>query len=114
MSGTLLLQAITVPLGLPVASAAEPLAWWEIALVLALTLALIATCAVVKKPWVVPLIIGLQIVNIACWFVHPALGVMGLIYGIAWWTLLHFRNEYRRRLAEGSLPSQRESGSTRN
>lgn len=110
MSGALLLQAITVPLGLPVASAAGPLAWWEITLVLLLTAGLIALCAFVKKPWAVPAILGLQAVNIACWVVHPALGVVGVIFAVAWWTLLHFRNEYRRRLAEGSLPSQRPAG----
>lgn len=110
MSGALLLQAITVPLGLPVASAAEPLAWWEITLVLLLTAGLIALCAFVKKPWAVPAILGLQAVNIACWVVHPALGIVGVIFAVAWWTLLHFRNEYRRRLAEGSLPSQRPAG----
>ena len=35
-----------------------------------------------------------------------ALGVMGVIFAVAWWTLLHFRSEYRRRLAAGELPSQ--------
>ncbi len=107
MSGALILQSITVLLGLPVVSNDHELRAWELIVILALALVLILACTQVKKPFAVPLIIGLQVVAVACWFIYPALGVMGLIFGVAWWTLLHFRSEYRRRLAEGSLPGQR-------
>lgn len=106
MSGALLLQSITVLLGLPVASSGRDLAGWELTVILLLAAALIAACAYVKKPWIVPIIVGLQVAAVLCWFISGALGVMGVIFAIAWWTLLHFRNEYRRRAAAGVLPSQ--------
>jgi hypothetical protein len=106
MSGALLLQSITVLLGLPVASAGRDLAAWELVVILGLAAALIGACALVKKPWIVPVILGLQVVAVLCWFIDGALGVMGVIFAVAWWTLLHFRNEYRRRAAAGVLPSQ--------
>ncbi len=109
MSGALLLQSITVLLGLPVAASGRDLAVWELVVILGLAAALIAACAYVKKPWIVPVIIGLQVVAVLCWFINGALGIMGVIFGIAWWTLLHFRNEYRRRAAAGVLPSQQQS-----
>lgn len=102
----LLLQAVTVLLGLTVASSGRDIAWWELTLILFLATACIAACAFVKRPWIVPVIIGLQVVAISCWFVDGALGVMGVIFAVAWWTLLHFRVEYRRRAAAGVLPSQ--------
>ncbi len=108
MSGALLLQSITVLLGLPVASSGRDLAVWELVVILGLAFALIAACAFVKKPWIVPVIIGLQVVAVLCWFITGALGIMGVIFAIAWWTLLHFRNEYRRRAAAGVLPSQQQ------
>ena len=107
MSGALILQAITVLLGLPVASSGRELAGWELAVILLLAAGCVAACAFVKKPWIVPVIIGLQVVAILCWFIHSALGVMGVIFAVAWWTLLHFRAEYRRRAAAGLLPDQR-------
>ena len=106
MSGALLLQAITVLLGLPVASAEHDLAAWQLIVVLGLAVACVFACSWVKKPWITPLIIGLQVVNVLCWFVHPALGVMGLIFGAVWWVLFYFRNEFRKREAAGVLPSQ--------
>lgn len=106
MSGALILQAITVLLGLPVAASGRDLAGWELAVILLLATACVAACAFVSRPWIVPVIIGLQVVAVLCWFINGALGVMGLIFAIAWWTLLHFRAEYRRRAAAGVLPSQ--------
>ncbi|WP_164479191.1 DUF4233 domain-containing protein [Nakamurella antarctica] len=106
MSGALILQAITVLLGLPVASTDHPLAFWEIAALLLLAAAMVGACAFVSKPWMLKVIVALQVVHIACWFIYPALGIMGIIFGVAWWTLIYFRNEYRQRLADGVLPSQ--------
>jgi hypothetical protein len=106
MSGALILQAITILLGLPVASSGRNLAAWELIVILTLSAACIGACAMVKKPWIVPAILAIQALAILCWFIHPALGAMGIIFAIAWWTLLHFRAEYRRRASAGLLPSQ--------
>ena len=108
MSGALLLQSITVLLGLPVAASGRDLAAWELVVILGLAVALIAACAFVARPWIVPAIIGLQVVAVLCWFIAGELGIMGVIFALAWWMLLHFRNEYRRRAAAGVLPAQQQ------
>ncbi|RIJ77121.1 DUF4233 domain-containing protein [Nakamurella silvestris] len=104
MSATLILEAITVLLALPVVSQAGSLTGLALGIILAITVALIYACSIVKKRWALPFIIGLQVAIIGCWLIHPAIGVMGIIFGLVWWTLIYFRTEYRRRLHEGSLP----------
>lgn len=110
MSGALILQAVTILLGLPVASSGRELPGWELAVILGLALACVVACAFVKKKWIVPLVVGLQVVAIGCWVIHPALGVMGLIFAAVWGVLFYFRAELRRRAAEGLLPAQQAAG----
>ncbi len=106
MSGALVLQSITVLLGLPVASADHHLAAWEIFVLLALFAGLIAACAFVRRPWIFALIAALQVVAIATWFIYPALGIMALIFAAVWAMLLYFHRELGRRAAAGRLPGQ--------
>lgn len=100
MSATLLLEGITLLLALPVASSADSLPLWALISLLLLTFAHIYTCTLIKKPWVLKLILGLQVAVLACWVIHPAIGIIGIIYGLVWWTLIYFRNEFRRRAAD--------------
>jgi len=107
MSGTLLLEVIVVLLAMPVlAKLGEGLATWQGVLVGGLALALLLTCAVVRRPWGMALAVTLQLVMIACWFAVPALGVLGLVFGLVWAGLLWMRWDVARRLAQGRLPSQ--------
>ncbi len=105
MSATLVLEAITVLLAIPVAAntggGAGPLG---IAVICLLAVLLIAACAIVSKPYALQVILGLQVVMIACWLITPPLGVMGIIFGLVWAVILWFRGEFRRRLAAGTLP----------
>src|SRR5512141_893457 len=76
MSATLVLEAITVLLAIPVAAntggGAGPLG---IAVICLLAALLIAACAIVSKPYALQVILGLQVVMIACWLITPPLGV---------------------------------------
>lgn len=110
MAAALVLQAITLLLGLPVAATGAGLAGWELAVILTLAAACVAAAGLVRRPFAVPLIIGLQVAAVGTWVIDPALGVMGLVFAVVWWTLLHWRAEYRRRLAAGVLPLQRAAG----
>jgi HAMP domain-containing protein len=38
------------------------------------------------------------------WLITPSLGVMGVVFGLVWALIIWFRNEFRRRLAAGTLP----------
>jgi len=107
MALTLILEVIVVLLALPVvAKLGDGLATWQGVLVGALALALLATCAFLRRPWGKWVAAGLQVVMIACWFAMVALGVLGLVFGLVWAVLLWMRHDVARRMAQGRLPSQ--------
>ena len=109
MSATLLLEVVVVLLALPVvAKLGSGLATWQGVLVGVLALALLVTVAFLRRPWGRWLAAGLQVVMIACWFAVTALGIVGLIFGLAWALLLWMRHDVARRMAEGRLPSQQQ------
>ena len=107
MAATLVLEFVVVLLALPVvAKLGDGLATWQGVLVGALALALLVTCAFLRRPWGRWLAAGLQVVMIACWFAVVALGVLGLVFGLVWAVLLWMRHDVAKRMAEGRLPSQ--------
>jgi hypothetical protein len=107
MSATLVLEVIVVLLALPVvAKLGDGLATWQGVLVGALALALLVTCAFLRRPWGRWLAAGLQLVMIACWFAMVALGILGLVFGLVWAVLLWMRHDVATRMAQGRLPSQ--------
>ncbi|HEX6351571.1 DUF4233 domain-containing protein [Actinophytocola sp.] len=107
MAATLVLEVIVVLLALPVvAKLGDGLATWQGVLVGALALALLLTCAFLRRPWGMWVAAGLQLVMIACWFAVVALGVLGLVFGLVWAALLWMRHDVAKRMAEGRLPSQ--------
>lgn len=105
MSATLILEAIVVLLSIPVAAkTGSGTSAFGVVLICLLALALIALCAFVTKPWFLPTTLTLQGLMILGWLITPALGVMGIVFAIVWGSVIWFRNEYRRRLAAGTLP----------
>jgi Protein of unknown function (DUF4233) len=106
---TLVLEAIVVLLALPVvAKLGEGLATWQGILVGAVALALLMACGAAGRPWGIGLAAGLQVVMIACWLAVPALGVLGVVFGLVWAVLLWMRHDVAKRMAEGRLPSQQQ------
>jgi hypothetical protein len=105
MSATLILEAITVLLAIPVAAntgaGVSPVG---IGIICLLAVALIGTCAIIARPYALQVIFGLQVAMIACWLITPSLGVMGIVFALVWSIILWFRSEFRRRLAAGTLP----------
>ncbi|MCR6483355.1 DUF4233 domain-containing protein [Amycolatopsis sp. OK19-0408] len=107
MSGTLIMEAITVALALPVVNklggGISTGTGWT---VIAVAAVLIVTCGFVKRPWAVPLILGLQVVLIALVFWLPAIAVLGVLFLAVWLWLLWLRKDVARRMAAGTLASQ--------
>jgi hypothetical protein len=100
---TLALEGVVVLLALPVvARLGGGLDTWQGVLVGALALALFAACGVAGRPWGLGVAVGLQVVLIACWFAVPALGVLGVIFGLVWGCLLWFRYQVAKRVAEST------------
>lgn len=107
MVATLLLEGIVVLLALPVvAKLGDGLTTWQGVLVGGLALAMFLACAVAGRPWGIGVATGLQVIMVACWVVVPALGILGLAFGLVWMLLLWMRRDVARRMAEGRLPGQ--------
>ena len=107
MAATLLLEMVVVLLSIPVVSKlGSGMATWQGVLVVVLAVALLLTCAVLRRPWGIWAAVGLQLVMIVCWVALPALGILGLVFGLVWAILLWMRRDVAKRMAEGRLPSQ--------
>ncbi len=105
MSATLILEAVVVLLSIPVASNTGPgTSALGVLLICLLAVALIAACAFVNRPWFLPAALTLQGLMILGWLITPSLGVMGIVFALVWALVIWFRNEFRRRLAAGTLP----------
>jgi hypothetical protein len=105
MSATLVLEAVVVLLSIPVAkNTGSGTSALGVILICILAVALIALCAFAGKSWFVPAALSLQGLMILGWLITPSLGIMGVVFGLVWGLIIWFRNEFRRRLAAGTLP----------
>ncbi|SDO23125.1 Protein of unknown function [Nakamurella panacisegetis] len=105
MSATLILEVVVVLLSIPVArNTGSGTSGLGVVAICVLAAALVALCGFVRRPWFVPAALTLQALMIAGWFVTPSLGVMGIVFALVWALIIWFRNEFRRRLAAGTLP----------
>jgi hypothetical protein len=105
MSATLILEVVVVLLSIPVAeNTGSGTGLLGVVLIVLLAALLIAACAFVSRPWFLAAALSLQGLMILGWLVTPTLGVMGIVFGLVWALLIWFRNEFRRRLAAGTLP----------
>lgn len=105
MSATLVLEAVVVLLALPVAINLDGgVGLVGVVLICLLAVALIGCCVIVRRRYAIPVILTLQGLMIAGWFIAPTLGVMGLVFAGVWGLILWFRAELHRRLVAGTLP----------
>ncbi len=107
MAGTLILEAIVVLLALPVVAAADhglrPL---SAGYLIGFALVLVLLCGVQGRPWAIWVNLGIQVVLIAGWLVHGAVGFIGLIFTAVWLLIAYLRAEVLRRQKRGLLPGQ--------
>ncbi|MFC7342226.1 DUF4233 domain-containing protein [Saccharopolyspora griseoalba] len=107
MAATLSLEFLTFLLGLPVI--------WQLgggvssagfAIVAVLAVLMLVAAFVQRRSWGLGFALALQVAAVLCFFVHPAVGVMGLIFALIWGYILHLRNDLARRMREGLLYDQ--------
>lgn len=107
MAGTLIMEAITVALALPVIAklggGVTSVQGWS---VMAVAVLLIACCGLLRKPWISAAVLGLQVVLIGFFITLKSVGVIGLAFGGVWLYLFWLRRDVARRMAAGRLPSQ--------
>ncbi|WP_228002253.1 DUF4233 domain-containing protein [Nocardia australiensis] len=108
MAGTLILEAITVLLALPVVAAVGGgVTWASGSYLVILALVMILGAGFQRRPWAVPFNLALQVLLILGVFVHLAIGIMGILFAVVWGFILVLRYDVKRRMELGLLPSQR-------
>ncbi len=109
MAGTHIMEAIVVLLVLTVVTRVgneDGTPTWKIAFVCSLGLAMVLAAFLQKRAFADPLNIGLQVLAVAGFIVHPAMGAMGLIFAAVWWYIYHLKSNLTERMRRGLLPSQ--------
>jgi len=107
MAAALILEAITVGLAVPVVArlggGVGTFTGWS---VIVIAVAFVVCCGLLKRSWVVPVILVLELALIAFFVSLPAIGIIGLLFLAFWLWALWLRWDVARRMAEGRLPSQ--------
>ncbi|HEY3611806.1 MAG TPA: DUF4233 domain-containing protein [Pseudonocardiaceae bacterium] len=107
MAGTLVLEAIVVALALLVVAKLDGgLATGAGIVVGAVVVLLVVTCGLLRRSWVVWLVVVAQVALLGCALSAPAVGVIGALFALVWGFLLWLRRDVARRMAAGELPSQ--------
>lgn len=111
MAGMLVLQAIIVLLALPVVSyLSEDFKPEKLTYIVVLALLMVLGAGIQGRSWAIPYNVSLQVLAIAAWWVHPALGVCGIVFAAVWAYLLYLRSDIKEREEHGLLPGQRDFG----
>ena len=107
MAGILILEAIVVLLALPVVARASggltPLSGGYL---VGLAVVLVLLAGVQGRPWAIWVNLTIQVVLIAGWAVHGAVGFIGVIFAAVWLLIVYLRAEVLRRQNRGLLPGQ--------
>ncbi len=109
MSAMLILESIVVLLALLVVAKSDDVSSGQRWLVAGLALAMVLACGVVGRPWGMWVAVALQGLMVLGFFVLPALGAVGVLFGLAWAWMVWARQDVLKRMAEGRLSSQREA-----
>lgn len=107
MSAILVFEAVVVLLALLVVtkfsdSGGAP----AVAVVLALAVGLILAARYLSRPWGNKLVAALQVGMIVSGVLTPALGAMGVVFGLVWVAIWFMRRDVAAKMARGELPSQ--------
>jgi hypothetical protein len=107
MAGTLVLEVITVLLALPVvATVGGGLTAGSTAYLVGFAVLLIVLAGMQRRPWAIWANVAVQAILVAGFFLHPTVGIMGVIFAVVWGVIAYLRAEVRRRERLGLLPGQ--------
>ncbi|MBK1786426.1 DUF4233 domain-containing protein [Prauserella cavernicola] len=106
-AGTLILEAIVVALALPVvATLGNGITSFQGWTIMAITVALVVCCGLLRKPWTIWVILALHAGLIAFVVSLPAVAIVGVLFLAVWLWLMWLRRDVAIRMAQGRLPSQ--------
>lgn len=110
MAGTLIMQAISVLLGLTVVARVDggglfgtTFAIWYITL---LGLAMVVMAFLQKQPWALKMNIVLQVFGVLAIAAHWSMGFVGVFFALVWAYILHLRKNLLDRMERGLLTTQ--------
>lgn len=109
MSGTLIMQAISIFLGLTVILKIDGGVYWTTPNWVAVTvLGALHVLAVffVRKSWAIPMILVLQALGLLTFFIHWSIGVIMLLFIAVWAFMLYLRSMLVERMRRGLLTTQ--------
>lgn len=107
MAGTLVLECIVFALSLLViGQLGSGVSSVGFVVVAALAVLLLAAAFVQRQPWGLGVALALQFAMVACFLVHPAVGIMGVVFLAIWGYILYVRREVAKRMREGRLADQ--------
>lgn len=107
MAGTLVMEFIVFLLALPVV--------WQLGggvssagfvVVIVLAVLMLVAGFVQRRPWGLGFALALQVVAVACWLIHPGIGIMGLVFAAIWGYMLYLRRDIAKRMRAGQLYDQ--------
>ena len=109
MAGTLIMQAISVLLGLTVVtriSEGQINQTFSVVYITVLGLALIVMAFLQKKKWALKANIVLQVFGILAIFTHFSMGIVGIFFALVWVYIFNLRKNLIERMRHGMLTSQ--------
>jgi len=107
MAGTLILELIAVLLALPVVGAVGGgLTPWSTGYLVGFAILLGLLAGLQGRPWAIWANLGVQLILVAGFFIYPAIGFMGVLFGVVWGVIAYLRAEVLRRQRLGLLPGQ--------
>lgn len=105
MSAILVLEAVMLLLALTVLHhGGSTGSGWKLAVVAGLAVTHCLLPALLRRSWSVLAILLVQGLVIACWALHPAIGITGIVFALAWGFTLYMRREFARRLRDLGQP----------
>ena len=110
MAATLILEIIAVLLALPVvAMVGGGLTAGSTAYLLGFVVLLGLLAGMQGRSWAIWANLGVQLILLAGYLVYPAIGFMGVLFGVVWAVIAYLRAEVLRRQRLGLLPGQQPS-----
>jgi hypothetical protein len=107
MAATLVLEIIAVLLALPVvAMVGGGLTAGSTAYLLGFVVLLGLLAGMQGRSWAIWANLGVQLLLLAGYLVYPAIGFMGVLFGVVWAVIAYLRGEVLRRQRLGLLPGQ--------
>ena len=107
MAATLILEIITVLLALPVvAKVGGGLTGTSTAYLVGFAVLLVLLAGMQGRSWAIWANLGAQLILIGGFFLHPAVGFIGVLFALVWAVIAYMRAEVLRRQRLGLLPGQ--------